>query len=207
MSLLYQESQHDLDDSARGEELTKGTSHVVWAAIIAAVLVSILIAIYVMAGEKPFAASGEIVQVWAHPMHTETSGYDANGAPMPKESYDHVLIFTHVKLHNGGKTPLFLTQVATNATLDDGVHTSFAATANDYGRVFIAYPELTALRGQALSTTDSTLEPDQTIEGDFVSSFRVTKQVWDARKDLNFVFSFRYQPSLTLAPHSAVTEP
>ena len=40
----------------------------------------------------------------------------------------------------------------------------------------------------------------------FVSSFRITKQQWDARKDLNFTFAFQYQPSLVLTPHSAITE-
>ena len=101
--------------------------------------------------------------------------------------------------------PLFLYEIKANATLADGVHTSYAATKMDYDRVFIAYPGLAALRGAGLSH-DSTLEPGQTLEGDFVSSFRITKQEWDARKDLNFSFSFRYQKGLVLTPHSAVIE-
>jgi len=205
MSLLHQDSPEEIDDAALGEELTKGTSHVVWATIAAAVVVTIAIALYVMAGQDPPPATGEIVQVWVHPMHTVTSGVDANGAAMAKESFDHVLVFTHVKLHNRGKAPLFLHQVATNATLADGVHTSYAATATDYDRVFIAYPDLAALHGKALPI-DATIDPGQTVEGDTVSSFRVTKQQWDANKDLNFAFAFRYQPSLTLEPHTAVIE-
>src|SRR3974377_1226862 len=97
MSLLQQESR---SDPASGESYTKGTSHVVAATIVAAVLVSIAIAIYVLAGEKPPAATGDIVDVWAHPMHSETSGWDANGAAIPKEQIDQVLLFTHVRLHN-----------------------------------------------------------------------------------------------------------
>ncbi len=73
MSLLHQNSR-DLDDAARGEELTKGTSHVVWAAILATILVTIAIAVYVIAGEKPPAATAAVEQVWAHPMHSESSG-------------------------------------------------------------------------------------------------------------------------------------
>lgn len=194
-----------MDDAARGEELTKGTSHVVVATIIATVVVTIIIAVYVIAGQKPPAAAGEIVQVWAHPMHTETSGFDAAGAAMAKEKFDQVLVFVRVKLHNQSKQPIFLHQITTNATLDDGVHTSYAATANDYNRLFIAYPELSALKGTALPL-DATLEPGQTIEGDSVSSFRISKQQWDARKDLNFTFAFEYLPSLHLASHSAVIE-
>jgi hypothetical protein len=35
-----------MDDAARGEELTRGSSHVVWAAIAATVVVSIAIGTY-----------------------------------------------------------------------------------------------------------------------------------------------------------------
>ena len=205
MSLLHQESPNEVDDAARGEEFTKGTSHVILASIAAAVLVTIAIAIYVVAGQKPPAATGEILQVWAHPMHSVTSGFDANGETMAKESFDHVLVFTRVRLHNQSKQPIFLHQIATNATLDDGVHTSYAATATDYNRVFLAYPDLASLKGTALPI-EATLEPGQTLEGETVSSFRITKQQWDARKDLSYTFAFQYLPSLKLAPHSAVTE-
>jgi hypothetical protein len=50
------------------------------------------------------------------------------------------------------------------------------------------------------------LDPGQTVDGTFVSSFRLTKQQWDARKKLNFTFAFRYQPSLVLTPQTAVIE-
>ncbi len=98
-------------------------------------------------------ATGEIVQVWAHPQHTVTSGFDANGAPMPKESFDQVLVFAHVRLHNQSKQPLFLHEIMANATLDDGIHSSYAATTADYDRVFIAYPEPGRIAGTAALTT------------------------------------------------------
>ncbi len=205
MSLLHQESPEEVDDAARGEEFTKGSSHVVWASIIATVVVTIAIAVYVIAGQKPPAATGEIVQVWVHPQHIVTSKYDAAGASMAQETIDHVLVFVHVKLHNQGKLPLFLHQILTNATLDDGVHSSYAASLGDYDRVFIAYPELAALHSKGLSP-EATIEPGQTQEGTFVSSFRITKQQWDARKDLNFTFGFQYQPNLVLTTHSAIVE-
>jgi hypothetical protein len=206
MSLLHQNTQGEIDDAARGEEFTQGTSHVAWASVVAAVLVTVVIALYMWIGQKPPAASGEIVQVWAHPRHMETSGFDANGAPMARDVFDEVLVFAHVKLHNQSKQPLFLHQILTNATLSDGgIHSSYAATAGDYDRIFIAYPELAALRGKPLPP-ETTLDPGQTQEGEIVSAFRLTKQQWDARKDLNFTFGFQYQPNLVLAPHSAVTE-
>lgn len=204
MSLL--QDSPDLVETAPGEDYAKGSSHVIWAALIAVVVVTAAVAIYVKLGQKPPVASGEIVEVWAHSQHSESSGLDAAGETMAKESFDQVLVFTHVKLHNQGKEPLFLHNVMTNLKLDDGIHSSYAASAGDYDRVFLAYPSMPVPHGKALSTTDTTIPPGQTVEGEFISSFRLSKQQWDARKDLSFSFAFRYQPSLELAPHGAVTD-
>jgi len=205
MSLLQQNSP-DLDDAARGEELTRGTSHVVIAAIIATAVVGIAIAIYVIAGQKPPIATGDILSVWAHPQHTETSGFDASGAPMPVQSVDQMMVFTKVRLHNQSKFPLVLVNVLTNVTLDDGIHSSYAATKVDYNRIFVAYPDLPVPHDQPLSPVDTTLDPGQTVEGTFVSAFKLTKQQWDANKKLDYTFSFRYQPNLTVTPHVTITE-
>jgi hypothetical protein len=204
MSLLRQDSP-ELDDAALGEELTKGSSHVLWASLIAVVVVTAAIAVYVITGQKPPAATGEIEQVWVHPQHSETSGLDANGAPMPKETYDQVYVFALVKLHNQSDKPLFLHNIMANATLDDGIRSSYAATATDYNRVFLAYPNMPVPHGKALSP-QTTINPGQTVEGSIVSAFRLTKQQWDARKDLNFTFGIQYQKDLTLTPHGPVTD-
>jgi hypothetical protein len=204
MSLLRQDSPQ-LDDAARGEELTKGSSHVLWASLAAAVVVTAVIAFYVIAGQKPPAASGDIEQVWVHPQHTETSGFDANGAPMPKEIADQVYVFALVKLHNQSDKPLFLHNILANVTLDDGIHSSYAATASDYDRVFIAYPNMPVPHGKALAP-QTTIDPGQSVEGTIVSAFRLSKAQWDARKDLNFTFGIQYQPSLVLAPHGPITD-
>jgi hypothetical protein len=205
MSLLHQDSPAAEDSAALGEDYTKGSSHRIWAMIVATVVVSIGIGLYVWSGQKPPVATGQIEQVWAHPMHTETSGFDASGAPMPKQSFDQVLVFARVKLHNESDKPLFLHQIMTNATLDDGVHTSYAAAPTDFDRVFIAYPELSPLHGTSMPS-EATINPGQTLEGTFVSAFRLDKQQWDARKGLDFTFAFQYQPTLKLSPQSAIIE-
>ncbi len=205
MSLLHQESQQELDDAARGESFTRGTSHIVWASIAAAVVVTIAIVFYVLAGEKPPAATGEVLEVWAHPMHTVTPAFDAGGAAMSQDSFDQVLVFTKIRLHNQTKEPLFLHQILTNVTLDDGIHTSYAAMPSQYERIFIAYPDLAQWKSASLSP-DMTLEAGQTAEGTFVSSFRMSKQQWDARKSLDYTFGFRYQPSLTFKAQGAVID-
>jgi hypothetical protein len=204
MSLLQQDSE-ELDDAARGEEFTKGSSHVVLAAIVAAIVVTGVVAFYVLSGQKPPAVTGEVEKVWVHPQHSETSGFDANGAAMPKESTDQVYVFALVKLHNQSEQPLFLHNIMTNATLEDGIHSSYAATAADYDRVYVAYPTMPVPHGKGLSL-NATIDPGQTVEGTFISAFHLTKQQWDARKNLSFTFAFQYQPSLTLTSPAAVID-
>ena|SRR5579871_2362025 len=198
MSLLQQNPSAP-DDAARGEEFTKGTSHIVVAAIIAAVAVTIAIAVYVIMGQKPPVATGDVVSIVAHPMHRETAGFDAGGAPMPKQEFDQVLLFTHIKMHNQSKEPLFLRQLLANVTLDDGIHSSYAASPTDYERVFTAYPELAPLHGKPFEQ-DATIQSGDTLEGDFVAAFRLTKAEWDARKGLDYTASFRYQPDFKISP-------
>jgi hypothetical protein len=200
MSLLQQESRE-----AAGESYTKGTSHVIIATVIAVVLVSAAVTVYIVAGEKPPASTGEVLDVWAHPMHTETSGYDANGASIPKEEIDQLLLFTHVRLHNQGKQPIFLHQVLANLTLPDGIHSSYAATTADFERVFKAYGQLQQWHSPPISP-DLTIQPGETKEGTFVCSFRMTKADWETRKGLGYTFNFQYLPALTLEWKGAITE-
>lgn len=200
MSLLQQESRE-----AAGESYTRGTSHVIIATIIAVVLVSAAVTVYVISGEKPPASTGEVVDVWAHPMHSETSGWDANGAAIPKESIDQVLLFTHVKLRNQSKQPIFLHQVLANLTLPDGIHSSYAAMPSDYERLFKAYPDLQQWHAPPISP-DLTIQPGETKEGTFVCSYRMTKADWETHKALGYTFNFQYLPALTLDWKGAVTE-
>lgn len=206
MSLLHQNTDENQDDAALGESLTKGTSHVIVAAIVAGLVMSVAIAIYVIAGQKPPAAKVDVLSIWAHPLHTETSGLDANGMPMPKEVVDQVMVFTKVRIHDQSNFPLFLTNVLTNVTLDDGIHSSYAANKIDYERIYVAYPDLAVPRDQPISPLDTSLQTGQTIDGTVVSSFKLTKAQWDARKKLDLTFSFRYQPNLEVTTNVPVTE-
>lgn len=194
-----------MDDAARGESLTRGTSHIGVATVIAAIVVIIALAIYVITGQKPPASTGEVTRVIAYSMHRENSGLDASGRPMPKDAFDQVLLFTHIKLHNQSKNPLFLRHLAANVTLDDGIHTSYAAPPYDYNRLFQAYPDMAGLKGKPIPT-DQTVAAGEWLEGDFVASFRMTKAEWDARKGLDYNVSFRYQPDLKITPMGPVTD-
>jgi hypothetical protein len=202
MSLLQQEQ---VDDAALGEELTKGSSHLVRASVIAAIVVTIAIGLYMFLSEKPPAGQGEIISVWAHPQHTVSSGLDANGEPMAKEDFEQVMVFTRIRLHNRGMVPLFVNQITVNATLADGIHTAYARTNGQYDQVFLAYPSIPVPHESALPF-NATIAPGQTIEGTFVSNFGIGKEQWDARTGLNFIVGFQYQPNLVLTPKVAITE-
>jgi hypothetical protein len=200
MSLLQQAST-EIDDAALGEEFTKGTTHLYWAAGVATVLVSIGIGLYFVLGQKPTAATGEILKVWTEPLSTQTSGVDASGAPMPVQTVEQVLVFAQVRLHNQSKNPLVLRQIMTNAAIGDSTVSSYAAIPADYDRLFEAYPQLTSPHGTAISSR-MTIPPGQSEEGEFVSAFHMNKADWDKRKGLDFTFVFDYQPFLKLAPPS-----
>jgi hypothetical protein len=204
MSLLHQESGEEIDDAARGEDYTKGSSHLVWASIIAALVVSISIAAFVLAGEKPPVATGEIVQVWACPQHVETSGFDANGASMAKESFDRVLLFAHVKLRNRSGNPLLLEDILANLKLADGTLSVSAGSPAQFEEVFVAYPKLAALHGTVLAP-HTVIAPGQSLDGTVFWAIRRSKQEWEARQGMDFTFTFQYQPSLRLAYRNAIT--
>jgi hypothetical protein len=202
--LLGQESGEETGGAARGEEYTKGSSHLVWASLIAVLVVSAAIAAYVLLGEKPPAAVGEIVQVWACPQHVETSGFDANGAAMDKESFDRVLLFAHVKLSNRSGNPLLLEDILANLKLADGTLSVSAGSPAQFEEVFVAYPKLAALHGNVLAPR-TVIAPGQSLDGIVFWAIRRSRQEWDARQGMDFTFTFQYQPSLKLTSRAAVT--
>jgi len=207
MSLLHQDDPNATDDAARGEELTKGSSHLIIAGVVAAIAVSLALGAYFVLGHKPPAVTGEVLSVWVHPHHTETSGIDANGDKAAVETYDQVLVFYKLRLHNQSKQPLFLHEILTNVTGQDGsIDSSTATTASQYQRIFMAYPDLAQWRATALKTTDLELAPGETVDGTFVSSFKMTKEHWNARKTLDYTANFRYQKPVKFAPAAAVVD-
>jgi hypothetical protein len=207
MSLLHVQNDpvHDHDASAEGEDLAKGSSYLLWTTLIAFVVVSVSITLFLMANRVPPVAAGDVTQVWAHGVHTITTPIDANGVQSAGEQFDQVLVLAQVRVRNQSKEPIVLKDMLTNATFEDGIHSSYAATALDFDRIFIAYPELKALHGKTL-IRDTVLAPGQELDGTIISSFHVTKAQWAARKDLTFSIQFKYHPDLVLTPSTPPTE-
>lgn len=205
MSLLHQDNPSATDDAARGEEFTKGSTHLILAGLAATILISVAIVLVFVLGQKPPAVTGEVLSVWVHPHHTVTSGMDANGEKAPVETYDQVLVFYKLRLHNQSKDPVYLLHATANATLENGIQSNYAVSLLDYERIFKAYDNFPVPHEKGLAL-DTYLEPGQQVEGTFVSIFNMTKEQWDANKGLNFTVSFRYHPNLELTSRVPVTE-
>lgn len=205
MSLLELNST-EMDDAARGEDFTRGTSHILVGWAVAAAVVLAVIAWYAIeAHAARHYAEGQATSATVHFVSQESPGMDAAGVAEPKEVFHQTLVFTHLKLHNRSKNPLFLRQILTNVTLADGVHSSYAAPAADYERLFKAEPELAALHGTPLGV-DTTIPPEGTVEGDIVASFHLSRAQWGARKGLDYTVSVQYKPDLTVVGPGSVGE-
>ena len=205
MSLLQLEDDSRPHKPPSGEDLAKGSGHIRWTLIAAFVLVTVGIALFLLTSRKPPAAVGEVTRIYAHPVHTINTPIDENGVQTPGEVFDQVLVFGQIHLRNQGDQPIVLKEMMTNITLEDGIHSSYAASATDYDRIFVAYPELAGLRSKTL--VDETVIPaGQAIDGMVVSSFHLSKEEWAARKNLNWTFEFKLRPDLVVVPKIEVTE-
>ena len=193
------------DASSHGEDYAKGSSYLLWTTLIAIVVVSVGITAFLLASRKPPVAVGEVTQVWVHPVHTLTTPTDANGVQSATETFDQVLVFSDIRVKNQSDQPIVLKEMLTNITLEDGIHSSYAASAIDYDRIFVAYPSLSGLRSKTL-IRDTIVQPGQVLDGMIVSSFHVSKDEWANRKDLSFTIQFKYLPDLVLTPKAGITE-
>ena len=207
MSLLQlkDDKTRDLDASANGKDYASGSSYLLWASIVAFVVVSVGITLFLLSTRKPPVAAGEVTQVWTHSVHQLSTPHDANGVEGPTEQFDQVLVFSHIRVRNESDAPIVLKELLTNVTLADGQHASTAAGTIDYGRIFLVYPELASLHGKPLDR-DTVMKPNDVLDGMMVSAFHVSKDQWAAHKDLNVTLQFKYHPDLVLVPTVPIAE-
>ena len=168
--------------------------------VIAAVLVTLALAIFVYIVKKPPVAAGEVLQVNYYPVHTTSTG-GAGGAGMQgsNETYDQLLILAKVRVRNQTNIPLFLQDISATVTMPDGSEqTNVAAGATDAGRLFQAFPSLASLQSAPFDR-DATVPPGQSTEGLAIFTFPMTKQQWDSRKAANVVVSLIHQNNLVIS--------
>lgn len=170
---------------------------------IAAVVVTLAIAIFVYIVKKPPVSAGEVLEVNYYPVHTTFSGGAGSvGMQGNNETFDQLLILAKVRVRNQTNIPLFLQDIAATVTMPDGTEQrNTAAGATDAGRLFEAFPSLASLRSAPFDR-DATVNPGQSTEGLAIFTFPMTRQQWDSRKAANIVVSLIHQNDLVISfPH------
>lgn len=169
------------------------------ALVIAALTVTIAIAIYVYLGQKPPVAAGEVLTMNLYPVHTLiNSGGGSEGMQGQGEYYDQLLILAKVKVRNQTDIPLFLQDVSSTIKLPDGSEqVNTTAGDKDMDRVFQAYPSLKYLREDTIHR-DITLSPGESVQGLCIFNFPITKDQWNTLQYAKVVVSFMHQKNLEL---------
>jgi hypothetical protein len=169
--------------------------------VIAAIVVSIALGLYVYLGQRPPVAAGEVLQTTVYPVHTvinNSGGIAQEGMAGSSESYDQVLILTKIKIRNQTDIPLFLQDISSAIKLPDGSEQeNVAASDRDVDRVFQAYPSLSYLRAASIPR-DITLTPGQSAEGLAIFNYPLSKEQWGKLPTANVVVSFMHQKNLEL---------
>ncbi len=168
--------------------------------VIAFIVVSIALALYVYLGQKPPVASGEVLAATVYPVHASiNNGAGGNdGMAGSSESIDQVIILTKIRVRNQTDIPLFMQDIGSTIKLPDGTEqTNVAASDQDMKRVFQAYPSLSYLRADPIHR-DITLSPGQAAEGLAIFNYPITKEQWDTLQTAKVVVQFMHQKNLEL---------
>jgi hypothetical protein len=167
--------------------------------VIAAIVVSIALGLYVYLGQKPPVAAGEVLTTTLYPLHTViNNGTGSDGMEGSRESYDQLLVLTKIRIRNQTDIPLFLQDISSTIKLPDGSEQeNVAANDKDIDRVFQAYPSLSYLRAESIHR-DITLSPGQAVEGLEIFNFPISKDQWDKLQTAKVVISFMHQKNLEL---------
>jgi hypothetical protein len=168
--------------------------------VIAAIVVSIALGLYVYLGQKPPVASGEVLASTVYPVHSTINNGPAgnDGMAGASESYDQVVILAKIRIRNQTDIPLFLLDIGSAIKLPDGSEqTNVAASDKDMDRVFEAYPSLSYLRADPIHR-DITLSPGQAAEGLAIFNYPISKDQWDKLQTAKVVVQFMHQKNLEI---------
>jgi hypothetical protein len=167
--------------------------------VIAAIVVSIALGLYVYLGQKPPVAAGEILTMNLYPVHALiNTGGGPEGMQGQGEYYDQLLILAKIRIRNQTDIPLFMQDISATIKLPDGSEqVNVTAADKDMDRVFQAYPSLSYLRADSIRR-DITLTPGQSVQGLTIFNFPITKEQWDTLQSAKVVVSFMHQKNLEL---------
>lgn len=165
---------------------------------LATAITVLAIAAYMYFGDKPPVATGEVTHLTAYPIHRASdAGGGRRGTMGVEQTFDEVIVIAQVRLHNQSKVPLFISDMAGVVSLPDQEIRSLAATNTDFGRVFIAYPQLAPMKQEPL-LRDTTIQPGATVDGQLVFNYPITRDQWGLRRSMDISVSFVHQKDLTM---------
>jgi hypothetical protein len=173
--------------------------------LIALILSSLIVFIWVRFGRKTPVATGEIARIAIYPVQAKISGGAAGlaGQQGQDEVVNQLLVFAHVRLHNPNKAPITIIDDWGIVTMADGsLQRTIGASTADFDKVFQAYPQLAPMRMDPLRR-DTQIQPGQSLDGMVVFSYPISRDDWDKRKSMQVTVSFNGAKDVTLnAPGS-----
>ena len=174
-------------------------------ALIALILTSLIVVIWVRFGRKTPTATGDIARVVIYPVQAKITGGAAGmpGMQGQDEVINQLLVFAHVRLHNPNQAPITIVDDWGVITLPDGsTQRSIGASTADFDKLFQAYPQLAPLRMDPLRRNIQ-IQPGQSIDGLVVFSYPISREDWEKRKSMEVSVSFNGAKDVTLnAPPS-----
>ena len=117
----------------------------------------------------------------------------------------NTMVALQVTLRNVGDKVLYIKSITANLQSAQGDASDDAASPSDYDRYFAAYPELRNHSTQPLAV-ETKIKPGAEQKGTVVVAFPVSKQEFDARKDLNVTIQPYDQNAIVLREKSAVAK-
>jgi hypothetical protein len=163
----------------------------------ALVVMAVLIWAFFYYGEAALVHTGQVDSLTVYPIHHELAnkGNPQRGVNGGTEQYNELIVLAGVSVTNTSKKPLTLLDMQANVLLPGNkAINSLAASTPDIPRIFEAYPGLDALRAHPL-LRDTVIAPGQTVEGQLIFNYPLTKQQWEARQGLDVTIQFVQQTS------------
>jgi hypothetical protein len=174
--------------------------------LIAIVVVAAATAAYVYFARIPTPYSGQVLSVNIDSIHqnldqpTTTEGVGGQG-----DTFDEILVLADVHIRNVAKIPLYLDDMALVTSFPGETDRSAAAGRSDFGKLFIAYPDIDKYRKAPL-LRNTTLQPGQQIEGLMIFNYQMDKAKWDTNTGMDIHLSFIHQNPLILHINAAQTQ-
>lgn len=169
--------------------------------LIAVVISSLVVLVWVRFGRKTPVATGEIARVAIYPVQAKITGGAAGnaGEQGQDEIINQLLVFAHVRLNNPNKAPITVVDDWAVITMPDGnTERSLGASQVAFDKVFQAYPQLAPLRMDPLRR-DTQIQPGQSMDGLVVFSYQLSKEQWEKRKSMQVTITFNGAKDVTLS--------